>query len=63
MLARREWRAYPRFSPPESFASFVPVADELIYYVNAIETGVSAMEVCVCVCVRVCVCAPVRAVT
>ena len=30
-----------RFSPPEAFASFVPLKDEFIYYINAIENGVS----------------------
>ena len=60
VLARRKWKAYPTFAPPEQFASFVPVHDEFVYYVNAIETGVSVciyidtykIYTCIYMCVR-----------
>eukprot|EP00300_Choanocystis_sp_HF-7_P012606 c17955_g1_i1.p1 GENE.c17955_g1_i1~~c17955_g1_i1.p1 ORF type:complete len:579 (+),score=122.61 c17955_g1_i1:1-1737(+) len=37
-----EWYAYPEYSPPEKLNDFV--LDEGLYYINAIETASSAME-------------------
>uniref|UniRef100_A0A7S0DX81 Prenylcysteine lyase domain-containing protein n=1 Tax=Hanusia phi TaxID=3032 RepID=A0A7S0DX81_9CRYP len=45
VLEEKEWKAYPHFHPPETLQSFRPIADERIYYVNAIEKAVSAVEV------------------
>ncbi|KAF0718633.1 Aste57867_1568 [Aphanomyces stellatus] len=41
-IRRYPWRAYPTYTPPETFAKF-ELADGL-YYVNAIESAASAME-------------------
>lgn len=45
VLHHRNWKAYPRFHPPEDFVPFVPISGERIYYVNSLETAVSAMEI------------------
>lgn len=43
-LKEKVWLAYPTFQPPEKFTSFV--LDDRLYYINAIETAASAIEVC-----------------
>ena len=37
-----DWYAYPEYSPPEQFPSFV--LDDGLFYINAIEKSASAME-------------------
>lgn len=41
-VKEKTWLAYPTFSPPEKFTPFV--LDKGLFYVNAIETGASAVE-------------------
>jgi len=43
VATRYDWQAYPIFTPPEKFSSFVLDRNGL-YYNSAVETGASAME-------------------
>lgn len=43
IVGQHDWHAYPRFSPPESFAPFQLAPG--LYYGNALETAASAMEI------------------
>lgn len=45
VLHHRDWRAYPHFHPPEAMCPFVLVPFERVFYINALETAVSAMEI------------------
>jgi len=44
-LHHRKWQAYPSYQPPEKMTPFLIQPGERICYVNALETGVSAMEI------------------
>lgn len=45
LLHHREWKAYPSYHPPEAMTPFLVLPGERIWYVNALETAVSAMEI------------------